>query len=250
MSYNVTVLILLNHFDQVINDLDHAARRRSVLMFHDRVDLVETERFEGETLVLGDFDLRAGEFYFNFCHDLDSLKKLLLTLEHLLYADAAVLRYGISVTHLTKRGDGGLHQVVRVARTLRLSEHVSDTHRLEHRTHGTTGLYSRTRGGWLQKYLSSSITSLLLVRHRSVEDWHANEIFLCVLGTLGDGGLNFASLSKTATYYAIPVAHNDDGAKGKRTTSLGDLGNAVHRYHTLVEFEVIGRSYFIVCFHS
>lgn len=49
-------------------------------MFPNGVDFVETKRFERESLVLGDFDFRAGEFYFNFCHDDDSLKNYCLPL--------------------------------------------------------------------------------------------------------------------------------------------------------------------------
>ena len=53
-------------------------------------------------------------------------------------------RNSASIAHFTESEDGGLHQVVGVRRTLRLSEDVLDSDAIEDGAHSTTGNDSGT----------------------------------------------------------------------------------------------------------
>ena len=131
------------------------------------------------------------------------------------------------VTHLTQGQDCSLNQVVRVRRTLRLSQNVSDTNAIQNGTHCTTSYNSGTFRSREDDNLSTAEASALLVRYSTFDNRHLHQVFLGSFYAFGDGGSNFASLTQTVTDNALAVTDNNDCCKSESTTTLGDLNYSI-----------------------
>ena len=175
-----------------------------------------------------------------------------LAFEYLFDTDATVLGYLCGRTHLAECGDGGLHEVVGIGRALALGEHVGDAYALEDGTHGAAGLHAGTVACGLEDDARAAELGNLLVGDGAFVHGHADKIFLGSLDAFGDGGLHFVGLAQAPAYDAVLIADNNDGCKGERTATLGDLGDAVDGNETVLEVEVVGGLYAVIhCFcHS
>ena len=105
------------------NFLNHTVGHGSQLYLHRLVHAAQSERLEVGSLSLGRTVLALYLSNFNFCHCLASL-----SFKYSLHGDTADSGDSIGVAELNEGCDSGLNQVVRVGRTLGLSQHVLNAH--------------------------------------------------------------------------------------------------------------------------
>ena len=79
-----------------------------------------------------------------------------------------------------------------------------------------------------------------------VDDGNLHKVLLCILNALCDSGGNLVCLTETVTYDTVFIADDDDSGKTEVTTTLGDLGNAVDGYQSVLELKVRGLNSFYV----
>ena len=85
------------------------------------------------------------------------------------------------------------------------------------------------------------------MRDSGVDDRNLNEILLCILNALCDGGGNFVSLSETIAYNAVLVTYDYDSSKAEVTTTLSYLGNSLDGNKSVLELKVRCLYSFNIC---
>ena len=83
------------------------------------------------------------------------------------------------------------------------------------------------------------------MRESSVDDGDADKVLLSCLGAFGDGGSYLACFAEAHADDALAVANDDDSCEAEGATTLGDLGNAVDSYQTILKLKIVGVSYSI-----
>lgn len=177
----------------------------------------------------------------NLCH-----KSRELTVKHLVHRDAALLSDSVRVTKLAKSLNGGLNEVVRVGRTLRLGKNVGHANSLEDGAHCTATGEASTLGSGLEENLCTAEAEFLLVRESAIDDGNLNKVLLGGLCTLGDGSSDLACLAETHADDTFAITNNNDSSETESAATLGDLGDAVDSYQTILKLKVVGVSDSIV----
>ena len=85
------------------------------------VNLADTEGAEVVLLPLGGSVLAFDLSYLKLCHNCS-----LLSVKNFIHGNSTETGHGVGVPHLGKSGNGSLHEVVRVGRTLTLREDILD----------------------------------------------------------------------------------------------------------------------------
>ncbi len=80
----------------------------------------------------------------------------------------------------------------------------------------------------------------LLVRNGSVDDRNLHQVLLGILHALGDSSSDFVGFAETVAYDTVLVAYYDDGGEAEVAAALGDLGNTIDGYQSVLEFKVRG----------
>ena len=148
--------------------------------------------------------------------------------------------------HLVESLERGLHQVVRVARALGLTNNIGHADGLKYGTHSTTSLHTGTGASWLHDDAGAAKLSDHLVGDSTLVDGDLDQVLLSHLGTLGNSCGDLIGLTQAVTDNAIAVANNDDSGEGECATTLGNLGGAVDGHETLLKFSVGSDLYSII----
>ena len=82
------------------------------------------------------------------------------------------------------------------------------------------------------------------MRDGGVDYRNLHKVLLCIFDALCDGGGNLICLTETVTYDTVLIADDDDSGKTEVTTTLGDLGNTVDGYQSVLELKVRGLNSF------
>ena len=151
----------------------------------------------------------------------------------------------MGVTQLGESLNSSLHEVVRVGATLCLCQHVGNTYRLQHGTHSTTGLHSRTVSSGLNIYAGTTKLSILLVRYSSLQYRNLNQVLLCSLSCLSNSCRYFTCLTQALAYDAVLITNNNDSCKGESTSTLRNFCYAVDCHQTLLELQILSSFYTI-----
>ena len=153
---------------------------------------------------------------------------------------------GCRAAHLVESLERGLHQVVRVARSLGLTNNIGNADRLEDGTHSTTGLDTGTGASGLHDDAAAAELGDYLVGDGTLVNGDLDQVLLSHLGTLGDCGGDLIGLTQSVTDDTITVANNDDSGEGESATTLGNLGGAVDGNQTLLQLGVGSDLYSII----
>ena len=156
------------------------------------------------------------------------------------------MSHGSRAAHLVECLERGLHQVVRVARSLGLTNNIGHADRLKDGAHSTTSLHTGTGAGGLHDDAAATKLGNYLMRDGSLVNGDLDQVFLSHLGTLADSGGNLIGLTQAVADNAIAVANDHDGGEGESATTLGNLGGAVDGDQTLLEFGVGSDLYSII----
>ncbi len=199
---------------------NHTADDGRILLFYDVVQLLKAKRVKRALLVDRSANAALCLLNFNRCH-------CLLSSEYFFHRNTTMLRHCTSVTHLTQSLNCSLYKVVRVGRTLRLSENVLHTSTFKYGTHCTTSHNSSTFRSRKDEDFSTTKLSSLAVGHCTLEHGNLNQILLSGFYALGNSGSNFAGLTKTATDNTLTVTDYNDCSKSEGTTTFGYFNNAI-----------------------
>ena len=161
-----------------------------------------------------------------------------LTIKHFVKRYTTKLSHHIGVFHLKKCINRRLDNTMRIGRTFALRKHILYTHTLQNSTHSTTCDDTRTRSGWLQEDLCSTIFTNLLVRYGPFQHGYTDKILLCIIYTFLHSRLNLLCLPKSVTYNSILVSNHNDGCKSERTTAFGNFGHSIDCDKTIFEFYI------------
>ena len=74
-----------------------------------------------------------------------------------------------------------------------------------------------------------------------------HQVLLCSLYAFGNSSGNLAGLTQAPADNTILVTHNDNGAKGESTATLGYLSNTVDSNQTVLQLDIAINLNFIEC---
>src|SRR5262245_23096554 len=132
--------------------------------------------------------------------------------------------------------DGGVHQVVRVARPEALGEDVLHARRLEHRPHSGARDDARAGRRRLEQHTPRAEVSEDLVRNRATARQRDREhLLLGGFTRLADRVGHLVGLAEADTDSSLLIADRHDRIEREPTTALHHLGAAVHADHALHE---------------
>ena len=198
------------------------------------VELAQAQCVERTFLALGTANATFHLLDLNLSHSLGTE----LTVKHFVQGDTTIVCHSLRAAHLVQALDSSLDQVVGVGRALALADDIGHADALEHGTHSTTSLHTRTRGGGFHDHARAAELGHLLVGNGTVVDGDLNEVLLGHLNALGDGGSDLVGLAESVTDDAVSVTDDNDGSKRERASTLGDLGRAVDGDETILQFDI------------
>ncbi len=128
---------------------------------------------------------------------------------------------------------------MRIGRTLRLSQNVSNTNTLKYGTHSATGNHTGTGRSRFDENLCTAELSSLFMRNSTFQYRDTSKVLLGCLYTFGDGSSHFTSLTKAPADNTIFITNYHNGREGKRSTTLGHLGNTIDSNKSIFQLDIV-----------
>src|SRR5512139_1658952 len=139
------------------------------------------------------------------------------------------------------------HDVDRVARAIRLREHVADAGALEHGAHAAARDDAGTVSGRLHVHLRGAVLANRREIQRRVAQRHVHAVLAGLLHRLLDRDRHFTRLAVTEADAAVAVAHHGERGEAELLAALHGLGHAVDG-HQLFD-ELVRRRHFFDSSH-